>query len=242
MNWTLCGMRCRAAWPVPAALPMTTPVPVRGVRRCRAEQRSAKAERIGQGGGRMPIDERNPRAVRVRVQAQENRIGTLPGWRQRLRTHVVSRGIQMMCGSTADVSADAAADIPLVRGALRLSWLLKALNAVGVTRFIATSKIGYDFVCHTGDLANFPFYHPRAYQAELELCAAWLQGQDRPVIYDVGANGGFFSTHLAQMLAGRAPRIYAFEPVPDTFAKLRGIYSAPRSRRFGLPNSSRCGR
>jgi len=40
------------------------------------------------------------------------------------------------------------------------------------------------------------------------------------VIYDVGANGGFFSTHLAQMLASRAPRIYAFEPVPDTFAKL----------------------
>ncbi len=169
----------------------------------------------------MPIDERNPRADEVcTCTAQVNRVGTLPGWRQRLRTHVVSRGIQMMCGSTADVSADAAADIPLVRAAVRLSWL-KALNAVGVTTFIATSKIGYDFVCHTGDLANFPFYHPRAYQAELELCATWLQGQNRPVIYDVGANGGFFSTHLAQMLAGRAPRIYAFEPVPDTFAKLR---------------------
>ena len=137
----------------------------------------------------------------------------------------MSRGIQMMCGSTVDVSADAAADIPLVRAAVRLSWL-KALNAVGVTTFIATSKIGYEFVCHTGDLANFPFYHPRAYQAELELCATWLQGEDRPVIYDVGANGGFFSTHLAQMLAGRTPRIYAFEPVPDTFAKLRELFSA----------------
>ena len=155
-------------------------------------------------------------------------VGNLPSWRQRLRTHVVSRGIQMMCGSTVDVSADAAADIPLVRAAVRLSWL-KALNAVGVTTFIATSKIGYDFVCHTGDLANFPFYHPRAYQAELELCATWLQGEDRPVIYDVGANGGFFSTHLAQMLAGRTPQIYAFEPVPDTFAKLTE-YSAPRSQ------------
>ena len=78
-------------------------------------------------------------------------------------------GIQMMCGSGADVSADVAADIPLLRGALRLSWL-KALNAVGVTRFIATSKIGYDFVCHTGDLANFPFYHPRAYQSVGTVC------------------------------------------------------------------------
>ena len=174
----------------------------------------------------MPIDERNPRADEVcTCTAQVNPVGTLPSWRQRLRTHVVSRGIQMMCGSTADVSADAAADIPLVRAAVRLSWL-KALNAVGVTRFIATSKIGYDFVCHTGDLANFPFYYPRAYQAELELCATWLQGQDRPVIYDVGANGGFFSTHLAQMLAGRAPRIYAFEPVPDTSPSLGNLFSA----------------
>ena len=111
---------------------------------------------IGQtGAAGMAIDERNPRADEVcTCTAQVNRVGNLPSWRQRLRTHVVSRGIQMMCGSTVDVSADAAADIPLVRAAVRLSWL-KALNAVGVTRFIATSKIGYDFVCHTGDLANF---------------------------------------------------------------------------------------
>jgi FkbM family methyltransferase len=60
----------------------------------------------------------------------------------------------------------------------------------------------------------------------------WLQGQNRPVIYDVGANGGFFSTHLAQMLAGRAPRIYAFEPVPDTFAKL-----SESIQRLGLDDS-----
>ena len=100
------------------------------------------------------------------------------------------------------------------------------LNAVGVTRFIATSKIGYDFVCHTGDLANFPFYYPRAYQAELELCATWLQGQNRPVIYDVGANGGFFSTHLAQMLAGRAPRIYALSRCRTPSPSLGNLSSA----------------
>ena len=86
----------------------------------------------------MPIDERNARADEVCTwHGPSNRVGTLPSWRQRLRTHV-SRGIQMMCSSTADVSADAAADIPLVRAAVRLSGL-KALNAVGVTRFIATS-------------------------------------------------------------------------------------------------------
>lgn len=91
-----------------------------------------------EGAAGMAIDEQNPRADEVcTCTAQVNRVGNLPSWRQRLRTHVVSRGIQMMCGSTVDVSADAAADIPLVRAAVRLSWL-KALNAVGVTTFIAT--------------------------------------------------------------------------------------------------------
>jgi hypothetical protein len=88
-----------------------------------------------EGAAGMAIDEQNPRADEVcTCTAQVNRVGNLPSWRQRLRTHVVSRGIQMMCGSTVDVSADAAADIPLVRAAVRLSWL-KALNAVGVTTF-----------------------------------------------------------------------------------------------------------
>jgi FkbM family methyltransferase len=140
-------------------------------------------------------------------------------WHQRLRTHIVRRGIQMMCGSTVEVVAEAAAEIPLLSAAARLSWL-KALHAVGVERFVTTSSIGYDFLCYTGDIASFPFYHPGAYKRELELCAAWLQEEDRPVVYDVGANAGFFSTHLAQMLADRSPHIYAFEPVPETFAKL----------------------
>jgi FkbM family methyltransferase len=146
-------------------------------------------------------------------------VGERPGWRQRLRAYIVDQGIQVMCGSGGDVSAAAATDVPLLAGAARLAWL-KALNVVGVTRFVARSGLGYEFVCHTGDLANFPFYYRRAYRAELKLCVAWLQGEDSPVVYDIGANGGFFSTHLAQMLAARAPRVYAFEPVPATFAKL----------------------
>ena len=62
---------------------------------------------IGQrGAAGMAIDEQNPRADEVcTCTAQVNRVGNLPSWRQRLRTHVVSRGIQMMCGSTVDVSA-----------------------------------------------------------------------------------------------------------------------------------------
>jgi FkbM family methyltransferase len=141
-----------------------------------------------------------------------------PTWRQRIRTRIVNRGIQMMCDS-ATVSAAAATDIHLVSGAARLAWL-KTLGAVGVKSFVTKSGLGYDFLCHTGDLANYPFYYRRAYRAELELCAGWLQGEDSPVVCDIGANDGFVSTHLAQMLAHRTPTIYAFEPVPTTFAKL----------------------
>lgn len=140
-------------------------------------------------------------------------------WRQRFRSYVVSRGIRGMCGSSTSIRATAANDVPLIRGVVRLAWL-KTLGAVGVKSFMATSGLGYRFVCHTGDLANFPFYFPRAYRAELQLCTAWLQEDDSPVVYDIGANDGFFSTHLAQMLGPRPSTIYAFEPVPMTLARL----------------------
>ena len=42
--------------------------------------------------------------------AQLNRIGDRPTWQQRLRTHIVSRGIQAMCGSV-DVAPNVATDI-----------------------------------------------------------------------------------------------------------------------------------
>ena len=173
--------------------------------------------------------------------AQLNRIGDRPTWQQRLRTHIVSRGIQAMCGSV-DVGPNVATDIPLMRAAARLAWL-KALRAAGVNKsFVTTSGLGHHFVCHTDDLANFPFYHRRAYQAELELCAAWLQEEDRPVVYDVGANGGFFSTQLAQMLAHRTPIIYAFEPVPTTFAKLVQSVQRLGLNDFNRPRSGGGGR
>ena len=160
-----------------------------------------------------------------------NWLSDRPNWRQRLRTHIVSRGIRVMCGSSDYVSADYASEIPLLSATARLAWL-KALGAFGVKSFITTSGLGYDFVCHTGDVANFPYYDRGAYRAELELCFSWLQGEDTAiVVYDIGANDGFLSTHLAQMLAGRAPNIYAFEPTPTTLAKL--IQSVER---LGLNN------
>jgi FkbM family methyltransferase len=125
----------------------------------------------------------------------------------------------VVCGSADAASADVATDVPLMSAAPRFAWL-KVLGAFGVENFRTTSGLGYKFICRPDDLANFPFYHRRAYQIELKLCAAWLQEEDSPVVSDVGANDGFFSTQLAQMLADRAPQIHAFEPAPVTFTKL----------------------
>ncbi|GAC1341357.1 MAG: hypothetical protein NVSMB26_29520 [Beijerinckiaceae bacterium] len=145
-----------------------------------------------------------------------------------MRARIVRRGVQVVCGSADFVPASAAADVSLLSGGLRLAWL-RALGAIGRKSFVATSGLGYDFVCHIGDLSEYPFYHPRAYEKEVALCAAWLRGEQNPVVYDLGANVGFISVHLAQMLATRSPQIYAFEPVPTTFVRL-----ADSVRRLGL--------
>lgn len=155
------------------------------------------------------------------------------GWPKELRDRIVRRGIKAVCGAPDFVSTSAAADIPLLSGGLRFAFV-RALGAIGVENFVARSGLGYDFLCHTGDLAEFPFYHRRAFEKELALCAGWLEQVDRPVVYDLGANVGFISTHLAQMLAARSPTIYAFEPAPETYRRL--VQSVER---LGLGDSVR---
>jgi FkbM family methyltransferase len=137
---------------------------------------------------------------------------------QELRTRVVELGIQVIWGKSAFPAA-MAADVSLLSGAWRMAWL-RALGAVGVRRYGARSGLGYDFLCHIGDLSEYPYYHRSAFQHELAICTGWLREQDKPVVFDVGANVGFFATQLVQMLARQSPEVYAFEPVPTTFAKL----------------------
>lgn len=139
-------------------------------------------------------------------------------WRQALRARVIELGIRAIWGKSA-FPVTMAAGIPLVSTGLRFAWL-KTLGAFGLTRFVTTSGLGHKFVCHIGDLAEFPFYHRRAFQHELAICAAWLDGEAKPIVFDVGANVGFFCTHLAQMVVGQTVQIYAFEPVGHTFVKL----------------------
>ena len=159
-----------------------------------------------------------PRAKANEAHASE---AETENWPWRLRKWIVKKGISIMCPNSS-LSTNVAADIPLFRGGMRLAYL-KALAALGISNFVARSGLGYNFVCHVGDLAAFPFYHPGAYRAELELASAWLRMTEQPLAFDVGANEGFFACHLAQMI-GRRGKIYAFEPVPETFAKLsRGL-------------------
>jgi FkbM family methyltransferase len=136
------------------------------------------------------------------------------------RMWVIARGIQMMCGSSASIDPAGLADIPLISSGLRLGWL-RFLRTFGIRQIIAKSAFGYPFVCRIGDLSEHPFYHRGAYRKELELCAAWLrQGSEAPIVFDVGANDGFFSCQLAQMLGQEPVKIYSFEAVPTTFSGL----------------------
>ncbi len=139
-------------------------------------------------------------------------------WRDELKDRVVSRGIKWVCGASSEVPAAAAADIPIVSGAARFGWL-RVLELAGIKTVTATSAFGHPFLCHIGDVAEFPYYHRRALAPELALCSAWLRSERNPVVYDVGANVGYFSTQLVQM-ASRPLRVVAFEPVPMTFEKL----------------------
>jgi FkbM family methyltransferase len=136
------------------------------------------------------------------------------------KTWIIERGSRVMLGSAGDLDPAGFADVSLVNAGLRFAWL-RSLKAIGIRRIVSKSGLGYPFVCQIGDLAEHPYYIRDAYQKELELGAAWLrQERKESVVYDVGANSGFFSCQLAQMLADQPLRIYAFEAVPATFAAL----------------------
>ena len=149
-------------------------------------------------------------------------------WRRALKDRVVTRGIQAICGKDFDLMPAVAAEIPLASAGARYLWL-RMLGAAGCQAIVTRSALGYDFVCHVGDLSEFPYYHRGAHRRELALCAHWLSGLETPVVFDVGANTGFFVTQLAQMTQANAPLFYAFEAIPSTYTKL-----AASIRRLGL--------
>ena len=81
-------------------------------------------------------------------------------------------------------------------------WARRVLRRTGVTQAIKRVVYG------------------RRYEAALEKA---MQDAVRPgdVIWDVGANIGFFSTRFAEW-TGPQGSVYAFEPAPDIAARLKG--------------------
>jgi FkbM family methyltransferase len=61
--------------------------------------------------------------------------------------------------------------------------------------------------------------HHGEYEAD-ELDALTRAARGCRVVIDVGANVGWYSLHLARGLAATGGRVYAMEPVPDTFRAL----------------------
>lgn len=98
---------------------------------------------------------------------------------------------------------------------------LKVMDTLHVKRFRSKSGIGHSHICYVDDWGSAnPFYNRNAFRSELETCAEWLRDEASPVVLDVGANVGFWSTHLVQMTAPRPTIVFAFEPVPPTFCRL----------------------
>lgn len=69
---------------------------------------------------------------------------------------------------------------------------------------------------------NHGAYEPveRRLAVSLASEAAVRAGGD-PVMLDVGANGGYYALCLARTWRGDAGRLYAFEPVPETYRELQ---------------------
>jgi FkbM family methyltransferase len=117
----------------------------------------------------------------------------------------------------------------------RRYWL-KLLRLAGVKQFRATSALGMPYICHVGDFAGeVPFYSLRHSVAEIALMTSWCRSVQAGVIFDIGANNGYIATQLAQLLSSQKPRIFAFEPVPSTFAELEVSIDRLRLNRSVIP-------
>ena len=80
---------------------------------------------------------------------------------------------------------------------------------------------GLRLVWNPEDVRTVPniLLHHGVYEAD-ELDALTRAARGCRVILDVGANVGWYSLHLARLLRADGGRIYAMEPVPDTFRAL----------------------
>jgi FkbM family methyltransferase len=97
----------------------------------------------------------------------------------------------------------------------RLQWWLGA--NIDVEREVV--RKGRRFVLNPGDFVQRNFFWFGEEDRNEPRVLARLLAPDS-VIFDVGANFGYYSITLADALGGRC-RVFAFEPFPSTFSRLR---------------------
>lgn len=103
---------------------------------------------------------------------------------------------------------------------LKLRYL-KLLRQLGRKSLVAKSVFGFPYRISLGDtFSENPFYNPHSNVGEIIATAAWVTGQKKPVVFDIGGHCGFIASQLAALLKPDQPSIYSVEPVAPTFTDL----------------------
>jgi FkbM family methyltransferase len=110
---------------------------------------------------------------------------------------------------------------PIQRGKLRLIDYLWPAAVGNDRRRIADLKHGgFKIPCDLNELLQRQFYFFGTYFVEEHILACWANAaRDAQVILDVGANAGIYS--LAALAVQPQATVHAFEPTPETAARLR---------------------
>ncbi len=80
---------------------------------------------------------------------------------------------------------------------------------------------GLRMIWNPGDMRAAPnaVINHGEYERE-ELALLEFLARDCRVLFDVGANTGWYTLHLAHQLRASGGKVYAFEPIPQTYAEL----------------------
>ncbi len=88
-------------------------------------------------------------------------------------------------------------------------WQMKNLSTIGISTGDLLGRCGVGWTCFcTG-----------SWEPHVEGCLRTLIKQD-DIVLDIGANIGYFTSVMDECV-GSGGKVYAFEPVPDTFAQLK---------------------
>ena len=119
-------------------------------------------------------------------------------------------------------SAQVISRIPDIRGRGRLAYFANRLTLPkSDSDFTAevTMRLGYRMLVDLRARTEYTSFYTHDYDNEdIRMCMRLLQRDS--VVFDVGANVGFWTIPMAMMLGGEG-RVHAFEPIPANAKRLR---------------------